>query len=378
MVNFLFWFFSSVIIFTYFGYPLLLIIISVFRKNQAQKANFFPTVSIIIAVHNEEKVLKRRIENLLNLQYPKQKIEIIIASDGSTDRTNEIAKSYSNKGVTLVVSESQKGKSAIQNMAVSQTKGEIILFSDADTLFKTNFLKKLVPNFFNHRVGCVTGKVIWKNLEDTSVSKFAGSYWEYESFLRYVESKLGILHAASGQCIAVRKRIFKPIVEFAGEDIVIPLDCILSGYKVVYEPEAMAYDTLVSSVGGEFSWRSRTATRTIRGILSKKQLLNPFRYPSIAVTIIFHPLLRYFVPFLLILTFICNIFLLNSCFYKILFAFQVIFYSFAIIGYFLNTKRIKIKVFAYPFSFCFAHLAFMVGTIRAIMGKDIIAYRSVE
>ena len=200
------------ILYVYFGYPLLILIFSRLRPAPSiQKADITPTVALIITAYNEEKVIAQKIENSLSLDYPRDKLEIIVASDGSTDRTNEIVSRYQNQGVKLVILETNQGKSATQNLAVSEAHCDIVLFTDANVMIQPDAVRKMVSNFGNEKVGCVVGKVTYINEEDTSVSQGEGVYWRYELFLRKKESDLGNLAMGSGPIMAIRKELFKPL-----------------------------------------------------------------------------------------------------------------------------------------------------------------------
>lgn len=374
---FLFCFSIVTILFSYLFFPAILFVISLFKKNWVNRSDILPSVSTIIAAHNEEKVIRRRIENLIELDYPKERLEIIIASDGSDDGTNEIVEGFSDRDVILVKSDKRQGKSTAQNLAAFKAKGDILVFSDAGTVFEADCLKKLVRNFADKRVGCVTGKLIYRNLKDSSISRYAGGlYWRYELLLKRLESKLGILFATSGQCTAVRKDIFAPITRDGGDDDVLPLNCLLKGYRVIYEPGAVAYDDISSSVAGELKSRIRMTIRTITAMLLKRELINPFRHFWIALTIISHKILRYLVPFFMITALFTNIFLLDLPLYKYIFVAQVVFYSLAIVGYFLEVKGWQKRIFALPFCFCIANLGFMLGVVKVLSGERIVAYET--
>jgi cellulose synthase/poly-beta-1,6-N-acetylglucosamine synthase-like glycosyltransferase len=374
---FLFWFSIVIVLFTYLFFPAILFVLSLFKRDRVNKSDIFPSVSIIVAAHNEAKVIRGRIENLLELDYPKEKLEIIIASDGSGDGMNRLVEGYSHKDVVLVKSDGRQGKSRVQNLAALKAKGDIMVFSDAGTVFEADFLKKLVRNFADKRVGCVTSRLIYKNFKDSSISRYAGGfYWRYELLLKRLESRLGVLFATSGQCMAVRKDIFAPITRDGADDDVVPLDCLLKGYRVIYEPEAVAYDEIISSANGELKSRIRMTIRAITGILLKRELINPFRHFWVALTIISHKILRYLAPFFMITALFANIFLLDLSPYTYIFVAQLIFYSLAIVGYFLEVKGWQKRVFAIPFCFCIANLGFMLGVVKALSGERIVAYET--
>ena len=224
----IFWLCIMFVFYIYFGYPLLLFILSRLRPApRVKKGDISLNISLIIPAYNEEKVIADKIENSLLLDYPKEELEIIVASDGSTDKTNQIVRSFATLGVKLVLLNTNQGKSSAQNLAVTQARGEIIFFSDANVLLLPDAVKKIVRSFADPNVGCVVGKVIYLNQEDTSVSQGEGLYWRYELFLRAKESKLGNFAMGSGPIMAIRRSLFQPLDPDVGEDFVLPLQTVM-------------------------------------------------------------------------------------------------------------------------------------------------------
>ncbi|ODS32790.1 MAG: putative glycosyltransferase [Candidatus Scalindua rubra] len=253
-----FWILIFLIIYVYLIYPVLLFVLdkikSMLVKNcftinhyrQSQNKYFTPSVSLIISAYNEERAIRKKIENCLLLDYPGDKLEIIVGSDGSTDCTDKIVKSFKNvskigPNVKLVQNIVNKGKSSIQNKAVDEANGDIIIFSDATGIYNKDAIKNLVRNFADKGVGCVAGVVRYVDC-NSSISKGEGTYWKYEMFLRQLEDKIGNLAMASGSIMAFRKKLFKPLDEAVGEDFVIPLQTVLSGHKVIYDSVDLLQD----------------------------------------------------------------------------------------------------------------------------------------
>ncbi|HWP93506.1 MAG TPA: glycosyltransferase family 2 protein [Thermodesulfobacteriota bacterium] len=374
MAIILFWFTAFLLIYAWGGYLLVLQTLALCRKRPVNKKDYYPRVTIILTVFNEEKVIRKRLENLLSLDYPSDKLEILVASDGSKDKTNEIVKQYADRGVILSVHEG-KGKSITQNAAVKQAKGEIIVFTDAGTLFDPAFLKNIVRNFNDPKVGCVTSEICLLS-EGENISEGQSIYWRYENAVRRYESEIGVLAKASGNSLAIRKRLFVPLDGKYGEDCIVPLDTVLQGYRVVFEPSAMVYDDFPSSIGGEFRTRIRMTLRNLTGILSRKQLLNPLKFPLVAFSLISHKILRWFSFFLMVTAFISNLFLLDKLFYQFTFCLQVAFYSLALVGFACEKGRIKtLPLLSAPFSFCLGILGMAIGVLKAFAGKEIVKYK---
>ena len=367
----LFWIAFGLVVYVYFCYPLLLLVLSKLRRAQLiQKADFTPTVSVIIAAYNEEEVLAKKIENCLGLDYPKEKLEIIVASDGSTDSTNEIVKTFASQGVRLVALASNRGKSAAQNRAVAEAHGDVLLFTDANVRLWPNAVRKVIRNFGDENVGCVVGKVTYQNIGDTSVSEGEGLYWRYELFLREKESQLGNLAMGSGPIIAVHRDLYQQLDQNVGEDFVLPIRIAINGCRTVYEPAAVSEEILFQNTPTSmFKSKVRVISKDLRGLFLYRVILNPFKYPLYAWGLISHKLLRWLVPYFLITFFGFNLLLLGNPLYDLTLALQIAFYGLAIAGYLWQRNGKAPRVLGLPFSFCLVNIAALVGVARFLMGN---------
>lgn len=372
----IFWFVTGAVLYVYFGYPFLVILFSIFcSKQNAKKKEVTPHISVIIAAYNEEKVISDKINNALSLDYPRDKIEIVIGSDGSVDRTNEIVKEYANNSsnrtplIKLVTNKVHHGKSSIQNEAVKEVKGQIIVFTDANVMLRRESLSKLIRHFADERIGCVIGKVTYLNREETSVSEGEGSYWRYELFLRKKESEVGNLAMGSGPIMAMRKELFEPLDPQVGEDFVLPMKTVMKGYRVIYEPEAVSEEIIFQNTPASmFKSKVRVISKDLRGLFLCRTILNPFRYPLYTWALISHKLLRWLVSYLLVALFILNLLLLGHSFYNLALAVQIAFYTMALIGYILQRRGKLPRTLEIPFFFCLVNLAALVGVARFVMG----------
>jgi cellulose synthase/poly-beta-1,6-N-acetylglucosamine synthase-like glycosyltransferase len=370
-----FWTCVSLIFYSWFIYPLILKLLNIFWCKNIKKELYSPSVTILLTVFNEERIIRNRLKNLLSLEYPKEKVEILVASDGSTDSTDEIVrKEFANKGIKLLSFNKRQGKSITQNEAIKFIDSKILAFTDADTIFDIKWLKKIVQPFADPSVGCVSGQLLLRK-NYNSISDSQGLYWRFETVLRLMESRLGILSTASGQCMAIRRELFKPLDSRYGDDCVIPLDIILQGYRVVHEPEAIAYDAFPSSIRGELKTRARMTLRNWTGTLSRKQLLNPFKYPLISLSLISHKLLRWLTPYFLLGILLVNLFLLKNPLYRFLGVIQLAFYMLAFIGFILEMKKKNILIFTIPFSFCLGNIGIFIGVLRSFFGVKITTYK---
>lgn len=336
--------------------------------------NYIPTVSIIIAAYNEEKNIEKRIRNILEQDYPTDKIEIIVASDGSTDRTVENAKQYGKYGVKILDFKQNRGRAEVQNDAVKEAKGEIIFFTDAETEFEENFLKNIVK-YFSENVGCVVGNLIYRS-QKSSISQSEGLYFKFEKKIRELESELGILATASGACMAVRRCLWKDLTPIDDSDFTTPLDVILQGYRVVFAKDAIAYDIPPSSVKGELKARIRQTSKNFIGTLKRWGMKGWIKHPFVSWGMLSHKILRWFTPFFMLGAFISNIFLLNKgYFYKLIFTGQVAFYILAIFGLIGELFKKRIPIASTIFSFCIANMGMGIGVIKGLIGKAPTSYK---
>jgi len=342
----------TLIFYTYVGYPLLLIIVSLHKKSIA-KAPIVPFVSIILAAYNEQKVIENTIKSILSLDYPKNKRELIIVSDGSTDKTEGLVRKYQNKGVKLISLKRNLGKTNAQNIAVKKVSGEILVFMDAGTLYKKDALRKLARNFADKNVGGVTG------IECTTGHR--RDYLVFEEFLRSKEGQISSVFVANGALYAIRKNLYKHINKKLASDFVIASKILDQNYRFVHEKEAIAFEKS-NKARKEFNMRLRLAVRTCVGLFAIKRLLNPFKYGFVSIALLSHKILRYLFPFFGILLLITNLFLLNnSIIYLLILDIQLFFYLFALLG-------LRIKTFGIFSYFAMSNAAILIGIFRWIFG----------
>lgn len=361
------WVALGLTLYVYFGYPLFLAALSRFRGKPVAKGEVTPSVTLVIAAYNEEKTIRGRLENSLALDYPKDKLQIIVASDASSDSTDDIVREYEGRGVTLNRQRERLGKTSALNDTVERlAQGEILVFTDATTLLQPDALHKLVRNFADEHVGAVCGDFEFRVRADSDISRNEGFYWRYETFLRKKESEVGSLAFVGGAFYGIRREVFTPVEPFFADDCISPLESIRKGYRVVFEEEALALEEMASTARGEARIKSRGATRDIEGILSRGSLLNPLKYPLISLTLISHKLLRWAVPILLIVLLISNAILLSvGVFYRVTFGLQVTFYLLALWGWRAGLG----KFLSIPFYFCLVNYSALMAIINVLSGR---------
>ncbi|PYP83839.1 MAG: hypothetical protein DMG65_23695 [Candidatus Angelobacter sp. Gp1-AA117] len=363
--------------YTWAGFPLILWLM---RKLHAAKIvrtplADAPAVSIIIAVHNEERNIEAKLTDCLQLNYPPDRLEVIIVSDNSADRTEEIVREFSSRDprARLFSGEGRSGKSAAQNLGVQHARGDILFFTDADTRTRPETLKVLMENFADPKIGLVTADV-YLGQPGNAVAEGQGMYWRFELFLRKLESELGILATGSGQLLIMRKELFRPLQPMYGDDCVLPLDVRLQGYRVVQDTRVIVYDTMSNSISGELRARVRMTARNWTGTLSRPGVLNPFRFPGTAWALFSHKLLRWLTPFFLAVMLLANVALALRGQWMVLCALQIAFYIGAGIGWLRARKGAPAWVFAYPFAFCLANVGFLLGMVKVIRRQKITSY----
>ncbi len=369
---------SSLLLITYtwLGYPLLLLPLRRMRMRTFVRERAEPTISIIVAVHNEEAHIGSKLEDCLALEYPHDLFEILVASDGSTDATERIVQEFAGQDsrVKLIRSPSRSGKSAVQNLAAEHARGEVLLFTDAETRTRPDLLRQIAENFADPRVGLVAPTVFFGKF-GTAVSNGQGAYWRLELFLRKLESDIGILATASGSAFAIRRELFHPIPPQYGDDCIIPLDIRLQNYYAVQDPRIIVYDDMPHTIDGELRARIRMTARNWSGILSRPAILNPLRFPGTAWGLVSHKFLRWMSPFFLAGMYLVNCALALRGELVPLLALQTCFYLAAVVGWRRSGSRSCEPIFAYPFAFCLANLGFLLGVVKCARQQRIVAYR---
>ncbi|MBN1291033.1 MAG: glycosyltransferase family 2 protein [Candidatus Latescibacteria bacterium] len=328
-----------------------------------------PTVSFIISAHNEETVIEKKILNTFGLDYPKDLIEIVVASDGSQDHTPEIVRNFNGCGVKLVEFREHVGKTIAQNEAVRQSTGEILVFSDANSMFDKQAVKELVMKFQDQQVGCVCGELRYRNSETSSIGKSESTYWKYEQFCKKHESLLGSLLGVNGAIYSVRRTCFIELDKNIISDFVLPMEIYGLHYKVLYCSTAIAYENPSNSYRNEFRRKKRIIVRSLYGLLKKGRFLNPLTFGFFAIEIWSHKLLRWFVPVFLLGMFFTSLLLIHNDLFIYVFALQVLFYVFAMIGMVGGETARSFSFFYIPYYFSVINLAAFMAIVELIIGK---------
>ncbi|ETZ22622.1 glycosyltransferase family 2 protein [Pedobacter sp. V48] len=322
----------------------------------------------MIAAYNEEDIIEKKIENTLELAYPEGRLQVICITDGSSDSTPDKVKQF--KDLLLLHIDVRGGKMAAIERAIPYVEGEIIIFTDANTFLNKHAVQELVKHYQNEKVGAVAGeKRIFVDTTADASSAGEGFYWKYESLLKKWDYELYSNVGAAGELFSIRAKLYAPIeTDTIIDDHMIAMRIAERGYVIAYEPNAYALETASANSSEELKRKIRIAAGGIQSIFRLKKAANPFNYPLLTFQYISHRVLRWTVtPFLLILIFILNALILykyNSATYLLIFIGQVFFYGMSLIGWFFESKNIKVKVFFVPYYFCMMNYAVLAGIIR--------------
>ena len=360
----------AVVLYTYAGYPALAYVLSRWFGRPIYKADITPRVAVIIAAYNEERDIARKLENTLELDYPRDRLEILVASDCSSDRTDEIVREYSARGVVLHRLPERLGKSVAQNRAARTCAGEVLVFSDATTMYEPDAVRKIVRSFADPQVGCVAGELIYVDPGATAVGQGCRSYWSYEKLLKRSESRLGSLIGVSGCLYAVRRSNFSPIPLDMSSDFAIATEIHLQGLRTVYDHEAIAFEETNGRDRDEFRMRIRVIEQTMSALHRYAEVLDPRRHGLFAFQMISHKVLRYALPLFLIVAFISSAMLVDSSsLYRLIFVAQAMFYATALAGWACERMGLRIGPLSLPYYFVLANAASLAAFVKFVRGE---------
>ncbi|HYV24998.1 MAG TPA: glycosyltransferase family 2 protein [Pyrinomonadaceae bacterium] len=365
-----FWLSAAALFYTYVGYPMLIAAISLLRPRRVNRGECLPQVSVIITAFNEERALAAKLENTLALDYPRDLLEVIVASDCSTDRTDEIAKEFAPRGVKLHRQPERLGKTAAQNAAIAKASGEVVVFSDATSHYRPDVLKEIVPNFADEQVGCVGGRLVYVDHHQSDIGRGAKSYWGYETFLKRHESRARSLIGVSGCLYAVRRSAYVPLENDACSDFIIATKMVEQGLRTVYEPDAVCTEETNQRQSNELRMRVRVIAQTFSDLWQHREMLNPFSSGLYGVQLLSHKVMRYFVPVFLMGLLIMSAGLsTGSLLYRLLFEVQLAGYGFALLALALEFVGWHSKALALPQYFLLANVAALIAGYQFVRGE---------
>jgi len=370
----LFWLALSTIFYAYVIYPVILFLLVKFKGSQKVVANVvnWPTVTVVVSVYNEGRVLENRIKNLEMIDYPKEKMTYLFGSDGSNDRSNEILRFCALPNFRLEIFPEQRGKNAVLNELIPQADGEIVVLSDANTFFNAETIKNLVWHFSDHSVGAVCGELVLESAEETVGGLGEVMYWTYENNLKRFESEFQTTLGATGAVFAIRKELFQPlpIGKAVAPDFVIPMGIVKQGFRVRYEPEALAYEKTSNSVMDEFRRKVRIGTRNFYGISEFGSLLHP-RHGFVSFALWSRKILRWCVPILLLVILATTgLLAVTSEFFRGVLLGEVVFLAVALLGFVVEKLKLDIGLFGLPYYFVAVNTALFAGFIKFVLRRQ--------
>lgn len=365
-----FWLSAALVVYVYFGYPLLLFLVkSLTGGRTVRHSDELPPVTLVISAFNEEGVIEKKIQNSLALDYPRELLQILVVSDASTDRTDDIVRAFADDGVNLLRMSERGGKTLGLNAAVEASNGEVVVFSDANAMYKGDSIRMLVRNFTDTEVGAVVGESTYVD-PSSQAEQSESAYWRYETAIKAAESSLGSTVGGDGAIYAIRKDLYRPMSADALSDFVNPCQIVEQGYRCLYEPSAVSIEEAAGSFEKEYRRKVRIVNRAWRATMTMTQLLNPLRFGFFAIQFISHKLLRWLVPLILIVVITSNAYLLHSgLFYVMAFWAQVAFYILAFVGKVVSGIRELPTWVAIPYYFCLVNIASAQGILESYLGK---------
>jgi len=373
-----FWICLSLIFYIYAGYPSIAFLLAQVLNRSVSKANVEPTVTVVIAAFNEEREIQATVSNKLAQDYPSDRLEVIVVSDGSNDRTEEIVQGLAKRDegrIRLLRQEPRQGKTQALNLALRHASTDIVVFADANSIYKPDAIRALVRSFADPSVGYVTGRMVYTNPAGAGIGEGSGRYMSYENVLRSLETRLGSIVGVDGGIDAIRRELYVPMHPDQLPDFVLPLSAVEGKRRVVYEPDAVVYEPSLADVKDEFRMRVRVSLRALWALYDKRSLLNPFCYPLYAWQLVSHKVLRYgaFLPLMGALLF--NALLAGQhLFYTGFLALQLAAYALAAVGHFLNQGSARASKLLLPYYFVILNAACAIACWRFLTGEKMVVW----
>jgi glycosyltransferase involved in cell wall biosynthesis len=364
------------IVWSYVGYPLFLLICSKFVHRETQLKEWLPEVTVVITAHNEEKRIAQKIENTLALDYPSEKLYVMVVSDGSTDGTEDIVRSYVNRGVSLRIIPERHGKHYGQGRGVASAQTEFVVLSDATTFLKSDAIRFIVQNYADPTIGCVSGCDAVQDQQDSSVGE--GAYVRYEMALRRLESSVSSLIGASGSFFSVRKSLCDTWIDDMSSDFYLPITCYIKGYRSILDERAIGYYSVLHDPAREFQRKLRTIVHGLEVLFLFKRVLNPFKYGLYALQLLSHKLCRWLVPFAMVIALVCNIWLLKyGLAYQMIFVLHLATYFLAGAAFLYKPVQ-NLTLFKIPLFFVMVNVSILLAWYKFLRGEKYVVWKATE
>jgi cellulose synthase/poly-beta-1,6-N-acetylglucosamine synthase-like glycosyltransferase len=382
-----FWISITIILYTYLGYGLLLFLLLkikalLFGKKGIPDLGYTPTVTVVVAAYNEAYCIEEKIVNTLALNYPKDKIRFVFISDGSTDETPAIIAKYPQ--ILGMHEPGRSGKIAAVHRAMGKVETEVVVFTDANTMLNKDAILLMCRHYQDEKVGAIAGEKRVQIDDNADATAGEGFYWKYESKLKKWDSELYSVVGAAGELFSIRTNLYEPVApDTILDDFMISMNIALKGYKIVYEPDAFASELASANTGEELKRKIRIAAGGVQSTIRLKALLLPFKQPILSFEYISHRILRWVVtPYLMISAFFINIALVinqgYSTIYGLMLLGQLVFYVAALLGWVMEQRQLKIKVFFIPYYFCLMNYAVIAGFARYFFGEQSVLWEKAK
>lgn len=375
---FIYWATFIMCVATYFVYPAVIIIFGKISPLKINKGPYEPRISILISAYNEERDIAEKIANTLALHYPREKMEILVGSDGSSDETVRVARACGAEQVSVFDFPKNRGKTSVQNDLAAAATGDILIFTDAASFLRNDAVLNIVRNFLDPRVGCVAGRMRFVNTDENVTTQSQGLYWRYEVKIREMESALGSLVGVDGPLYAVRRECYVPLETQAISDLLTPLLVLERGKKVILEREATVDEAPTTRTAHEFNTRRRITLRGLTGLAIYRRLLNPLRHPGLSLQIFFHKVLRWFVGPIVIFHVISCAMLSSFPFFRWALFLYLIFFGAAYCGWYVDRIGRKNRIFTIPYYFSLINVAATMGIVDFFRKKQANSWKPVR
>jgi cellulose synthase/poly-beta-1,6-N-acetylglucosamine synthase-like glycosyltransferase len=383
ILKFFFWIFLFILVYTYFGYPFILFLITGIKKffrmdKKDVVAEYEPEVCLFVTAYNEKDFIRGKVENSFQLDYPKEKVQYIWVTDGSDDGTPDLLQKYEH--LEVFHEAARKGKMHAMNRGIQFVKAPVVIFSDTNTFLNKKAIREIVACFSDPRIGCVAGeKRIVEHKADSAAAAGEGFYWKFESWVKKMDAELNSAVGAVGELFAIRRELFEEVEpDTILDDFIISLRIAQKGYKIAYTPNAYAEETASLNVTEELKRKVRIAAGGMQALFRLRKLLNPFRYGVLTWQYFSHKVLRWtLAPVSLFLLVLVNGIIVwengfsgPMDFYLTFFGLQLLFYLFAAMGWYLENRRLRLKILFVPYYFVSIHYAAIRGIFRYFRGKQ--------
>ncbi len=381
LIRFAFWMCCSILLYVYLLYPVLIRVLAACFGRVVVCDDRQPTVTVVVTAYNEETSIRAKLDNLAELNYPSERVDVLVVSDASSDATEQIAATYDPRRVRVLRVEGRLGKTACQNAAAGAASGEILVFTDATTRVDPDALKHLVGGFADPRVGCVAGCLAYISDSDSLTGRGGRTYWSYELRLRAAESALGSLIGVSGCLYAVRKSAYRPIDSALISDFVIAMKMREQRLRTVLAPDAACFEATLDRGSLELSMRVRVAIRSLNALVRERRFLNPVKFGVFAWQLWSHKVLRYASPLLWMGAYASNVLLVREApypLYLILLLGQSAVLAAGGIGFVLQGRRRELGIFGKPYYFLLTNLAALIAILRYVNGERMVTWKPIR